>query len=85
VMAGTPPSGGVDETRAAQSRVLKELVMTAGVIFLTVFFALGTLLILIVHQGLLADDAHTRSLAKVEETAAIREEPPWGYPRDRAA
>jgi hypothetical protein len=59
--------------------------MLAGVIFLTVFFALGTLLVLIVHQALLADDEYTRSMAEVENTPAIREKPPQGHPRDRAA
>jgi hypothetical protein len=77
-----PPLG---VTRATQSRVLKEDAMVAGVIFLTVFFALGTLLVLIVHQALLADEEYARSLAKVEDTPAIREEPLQGQPRDRAA
>jgi hypothetical protein len=59
--------------------------MIAGVIFLTVFFVLGTLLMVIVHQALIADDEYARSLAKVEETPASREEPLQGQPRDRAA
>ena len=59
--------------------------MIAGVIFLTVFFALGILLMVIVHQGLLADDEYTRSLAKVKETPASREGSVQGQPRDRAA
>jgi hypothetical protein len=75
----------VDETGAAQKRVLKEVVMIAGVIFLTVFFVLGTLLMVIVHQALLADDEYTRSLAKVEETPASRDESLQDQPRDRAA
>jgi hypothetical protein len=84
-MAGRPTSGCVDERRAAQSQILEEVVMIAGVIFLTVFFALGTLLIVIVHQALLADDEHSRWLAKVEETPASREGSLHGQPRDRAA
>jgi hypothetical protein len=84
-MAGRPTSGRADETRAAQRRVLEEVGMIAGVIFLTVFFVLGTLLMVIVHQALLADDEYTRSLAKVEETPASRESPLQGQPRDRAA
>jgi hypothetical protein len=59
--------------------------MIAGVIFLTVFFALGTLLMVIVHQALLADDENTRSLAKVAATPASREESLQGQPHDRAA
>ena len=84
-MACRPTAGCVDETRAPQSRVLEEVVMIAGVIFLTVFFALGILLMVIVHQGLLADDEYTRSLTKVEETPASREGSVQGQPRDRAA
>jgi hypothetical protein len=61
--------------------------MIAGIVFLTVFFAWGTLLILIVHQALLADDEYTRSLVALEETAASREPSVQrqGQPRDRAA
>jgi hypothetical protein len=70
-----PPAG---ETRATQSRVLKDVVMIAGVIFLTLFFALGTLLVLLVHQGLLADDTYTRSVANAEPISASREGSPEG-------
>jgi hypothetical protein len=59
--------------------------MIAGVIFLTVFFALGTLLMLVTHRALVADDEYTRSMAKVEDTPASREESLQGQPRDRAA
>ena len=59
--------------------------MLAGVIFLMVFFALGILLILITHRALVADDAYTRSTAKLEEMPASREGCLQGQPRDRAA
>jgi hypothetical protein len=59
--------------------------MIAGVIFLIVFFALGTLLMVITHHALLADDEYSRSLATVEETPASGQASQQGQPGDRAA
>ena len=59
--------------------------MIAGVVFLTVFFVLGILLVLLVHQALLADDAYTRALVKVEETPGSRDGSRQDQPRVRAA
>jgi hypothetical protein len=59
----------------------------AAIIFLTVFFALGTLLILLTHRALVAEEA--RCIAKLERAPAIREESMQSQlqdqPRDRAA
>ena len=61
--------------------------MMVAIIFLTVFFALGTLLILMTHRALVAEEA--RCIAKLEGAPAIPEESMQnqlqGQPRDRAA
>ena len=61
--------------------------MMVAIIFLTVFFALGTLLILMTHRALVAEEA--RCIAKLERAPATREESTQdqmqGQPRDDAA
>jgi hypothetical protein len=59
--------------------------LIAGVVFLTVFFVLGIVLVWLVHQALLADDEYTRALAPVEETPGSRDGSRQAQPRDRAA
>jgi hypothetical protein len=70
-MAGRRESNCVGETRATQIPVLEDVGMIAAVIFLTVFLALGVLLILIVHHALVAENASYR--AEPEVALAIQE------------
>jgi hypothetical protein len=61
--------------------------MTAGIVFLTVFFTLGTVLLLMTHYALVTEEA--QYIAKLERTPAVRDGTghgqPDGQPRDRAA
>jgi hypothetical protein len=61
--------------------------MIAGIVFLTVFFTLGTVLILMTHYALVTEQA--QYLAKLERTPAVRDGAmqgqPGAQPRDRVA
>jgi hypothetical protein len=61
--------------------------MIAGIVFLTVFFTLGTVLLLMTHYALVTEQA--QCLAKLESTPTVRDGATQGQPggqsRDRAA
>jgi hypothetical protein len=62
----------VGGTRPAHIRVLQEVVMIVGIVFLTVFFTLGTVLLLMSHYSLITEDA--RCIAQPGGTPPVRDE-----------
>jgi hypothetical protein len=57
--------------------------MVATIIFLTVFFVLGTSLILITHRALVAEEA--RCIARVSQPLPARDGPMQRQPQDRTS
>ena len=57
--------------------------MVAAIIFLTVFFTLGTLLILLTHYALVAEEAHC--IGKVQAASVQQDMSVQSQPHDRAA